>query len=51
MNVSGCFRSPQGDVAFARIRGYLSSLRKQEMKRLAALEALFLGQLVYPSLG
>jgi transposase len=47
--VSGCFRSTRGGIAFARIRGYLSSLRKQEIKRLAALETLFTGRPVYPS--
>jgi transposase len=47
--VSGCFRSTRGGMAFARIRGYLSSLSKQGMKRLAALESLFAGQLLYPS--
>jgi hypothetical protein len=47
--VSGCFRSTGGGTAFARIRGYLSTLRKQGVKRLAALESLFTGQLLYPS--
>jgi transposase len=49
--VSGCFRSTRGSTAFARIRGYLSSLSKQGVKRLAALESLFTGQLLYPSFG
>jgi transposase len=49
--VSGCFRSTHGGAAFARTRGYLSSLRKQGVKRLAALESLFTGQLLYPSCG
>ena len=39
--VSGCFRSETGAAAFARIRGYLSTLRKQGHALLAALEALF----------
>jgi transposase len=39
--VSGCFRSEAGAAAFARLRGYLSTLRKQETKLLAALESLF----------
>jgi transposase len=47
--VSGCFRSTRGGTAFGRIRGYLSSLSKQGVKRLAALEAIFTGQPVYPS--
>ena len=49
--VSGCFRSDAGGTAFGRIRGYLSSLRKQGIKRLAALESLFTGQLLYPGFG
>lgn len=49
--VSGCFRSTPGGTAFGRIRGYLSSLSKQGIKRLAALESLFTGQLLYPSFG
>jgi transposase len=48
--VSGCFRSSHGGTAFGRIRGYLSTLSKQGTKRLAALETLFTGQLLYPSL-
>jgi transposase len=47
--VSGCFRSVAGAVAFARIRGYLSTLRKQEMPVLAALEATLLGHPLLPS--
>jgi transposase len=49
--VSGCFRSIQGGTAFGRIRSYLSSLSKQGMKRLAALESLFTGQLLSPVFG
>jgi transposase len=49
--VSGCFRSTRGGTAFGRIRGYLSSLSKQGVKRLAALETVFTGQPVYPSFG
>jgi transposase len=47
--VSGCFRSTRGGTAFGRIRGYVSSLSKQGMKHLAALEFLFRGQPLYPS--
>jgi len=49
--VSGCFRSARGGMAFGRIRSYLSSLSKQRTKRLAALESLFAGQLLYPAFG
>src|SRR5260221_4235956 len=38
--VSGSFRSAAGAAAFARLRGYLSTLGKQGVTLLAALEAL-----------
>lgn len=47
--VSGCFRSLAGAQAFARIRGYLSTLRKQGLPVLAALQATLLGHPVLPS--
>ncbi len=47
--VSGCFRSVAGAQAFARIRGYLSTLRKQGIPVLAALEGTLLGHPVLPS--
>ena len=46
--VSGSFRSDSGADAFARIRGYLSTLRKQGHALLAALEPVFVGQPLYP---
>ena len=45
--VSGSFRSVAG-AAFAYIRGYLSTLRKQSVALLAALEALFASQPLSP---
>jgi transposase len=48
--VSGCFRSEKGAIAFARLRGYLSTLRKQEAKLLAALESLCAGAPLSPGL-
>jgi transposase len=49
--ISGCFRAHDGSGAdaFARIRGYLSTLRKQGVALLAALETVFAGQPLYPS--
>jgi transposase len=47
--VSGGFRSPAGAVAFCRIRGYLSTLRKQGMSVLTALEQALLGHPVSPA--
>ena len=49
--VSGCFRSEAGAEVFARIRGYLSTLRKQGVGLLDALRALFIGAPLYPALG
>jgi len=48
--VSGSFRSTKGADAFARLRGYLSTLRKQGTTLLAALETLFTGCPLYPAL-
>jgi transposase len=47
--VSGSFRSVTGADAFARLRGYLSTLHKQGVALLAALEVLFSGQPLYPA--
>jgi transposase len=47
--VSGSFRSEAGAVAFCRIRGYLSTLRKQGRDLLAALEGTLRGHPVLPS--
>jgi transposase len=47
--VSGCFRSPAGAVAFCRIRGYLSTLRKQGLAVLTALEQALVGHPVSPA--
>ena len=47
--VSGCFRAPSGAAAFARIRGYLSTLRKQGQPLLTTLETLFVGQPLHPA--
>jgi transposase len=41
--ISGCFRSEAGAKAFCRIRGYLSSLRKQGLNLLTALEQALTG--------
>ncbi len=47
--VSGGFRADTGSAAFARIRGYLSTLSKQQMPLLTALAAVFVGKPLYPS--
>ncbi len=48
--VSGCFRSPAGAHAFSRIRGYLSTLRKQGLPLLSALQATLAGRPLLPAL-
>src|SRR6266849_1808135 len=47
--ISGCFRSPAGAQAFCRIRGYLSTLRKQGIAVLTALEQALVGHPVSPA--
>ena len=47
--VSGCLRSPAGAVAFCRIRGYLSTLRKQGLAVVTALEQALVGHPVSPA--
>jgi transposase len=48
--VSGGFRSQEGADAFNRIRGYISTLRKQGQKVLSALHGVFSGQPLMPDL-
>jgi transposase len=47
--VSGCFRSLAGARAFSRIRGYVSTLRKQGLPLLSALKTTLCGHPVLPS--
>jgi len=47
--ISGSFRSEAGATAFCRIRGYLSTLRKQGLHLLASLEATLRGHPILPS--
>jgi transposase len=48
--ISGGFRSAEGANMFCRIRGYLSTLRKQGIPVLDALVNLFMGNPVFPVL-
>lgn len=48
--VSGGFRSPQGADQFCRIRGYISTLRKQGYSVLDGLTSVFTGQPFLPRL-
>jgi transposase len=47
--ISGCFRSTAGGDAFARLRSYLATMRKQGQGLLAALRSIFAGPLLYPA--
>jgi transposase len=49
--IAGSFRADSGSEAFTRIRGYLSSMRKQGVALLAALQTVFIDQPLYPALG
>jgi transposase/uncharacterized coiled-coil protein SlyX len=48
--ISGGFRSRDGAECFARIRGYLVTMRKQAQPMLAAIASVFQGHPVVPSL-
>lgn len=48
--ISGCFRAADGARKFCRIRGYLSTLRKQGLTVLDALKKAFLNVPVVPAL-
>ena len=47
--ISGGFRSEEGAAAFARVRGYVSTLRKQGLSILDALRDVFTGSPLIPS--
>jgi len=47
--ISGGFRSAQGAAVFARIRSYLSTLRKQELSILPALRSALQGRPLLPA--
>jgi transposase len=47
--ISGCFRTESGIIRFCRIRSYLSTLRKQGISLLTALEQALLGHPVLPA--
>jgi len=47
--VSGCFRGEQGAQAFCRLRGYLSTMRKQGYRVLTALELALKAHPVSPA--
>jgi len=46
--IFGCFRTPTGAARFCRIRGYISTLRKQDMPILSALNQAIVGTPLLP---
>jgi hypothetical protein len=48
--ISGCFRSWDGAQQFCRLRGYISTVRKQGLSVWEALGSLFEGDLLMPDL-
>ncbi len=48
--ISGCFRTTAGATAFCRIRGYISTLKKQGHQVLVALKSVFAGNPFVPDL-
>lgn len=48
--VSGSFRTPDGADYFCRIRGYISTVKKQGLHVLTALKSVFTGQPLLPLL-
>lgn len=49
--ISGGFRTPEGATIFCRLRSYLSTMRKQGIHLLTALQHVFLGSPLLPALG
>jgi transposase len=47
--IAGAFRADNCSEAFARIRRYLSSMRKQGVAVLTGLQSVFSGQPLYPA--
>jgi Transposase IS66 family len=47
--VSGCFRSDWGAAAYATVRGYRATMRKQGQSLLTALNTVFAGRPLYPA--
>jgi transposase/uncharacterized coiled-coil protein SlyX len=47
--ISGTFRSEEGAIAFARVRGYLSTLRKQGLDLFEGLRQTFSGHPLLPA--
>ncbi|VAX37273.1 hypothetical protein MNBD_PLANCTO02-1282 [hydrothermal vent metagenome] len=47
--ISGCFRGTEGGKIFARIRGYVSTLRKNELNILEGIQSTFTSMPMLPT--
>lgn len=47
--ISGCFRSKEGAEIYCRVRGYISTVRKNDLNIFDALQGIFVGKPFYPS--
>jgi Transposase IS66 family/Family of unknown function (DUF6444) len=47
--ISGGFRSMQGAEQFARIRGFISTVRKQGLNILSSIQSVFSGNILTPA--
>jgi transposase len=47
--ISGCFRSKEGAEIYCRVRGYISTVRKNDLNIFDALQGIFIGKPFYPS--
>lgn len=50
LKISGCFRKPSGADRFCRIRGYISTARKQGQHALSCIQSVFQGSPFMPAL-
>ena len=48
--VSGCFRTDGGAAEFCRLRGYLSTMKKQGRGVMETIKSLFAGKVIMPAL-
>jgi len=48
--ISGCFRGPDGGEIFSRIRGYISTLRKNELNILDGIQSAFEQSPILPAI-
>jgi transposase len=48
--ISGCFRTERGAAEFCRLRGYVSTMKKQGHSVMETIKSLFAGIVLMPAL-